>query len=890
MQLWIRLTDPLIQWNVLCRKNYLLQLRSKISTCIQLLAPMVFVLLLWILQYWVNSRLPDPIHHPPSWQVGGLGKCYPFAGPCISLAYAPTSPLADSIMTAVAQTYALSIGDYDKDHPPDIVGMKDEETLHEFISKNPNITLIAINIVGEDPFAYQLWYNDSVKPNPMLQTQLAVDNIYTMLTYPSDDNDTSLLMLMSDNEGVSQPWAEKKKKPVSFPMQLSLSSLPVPPMRVERRDVVFSLGPLFFYTALMFNIIILLNQIVAEKEKKLRMGMSMMGLGSGAYFSSWLTTSFSLGFVAILLMMASGVTCGFDLFLQVNPFILLLLFASFVLAMYPIVFALSALLNRVKTAVSVSFALFAVGFFIQMFFSGFGVYLFYSPYLSPLWRRVFYLYPPFNFGKAIADMGQHIQGSSAGPSSSSSSSSSSSTGGGTGDYFGWHSLGERISMFDGHIAATWESFFWLAVDFVLYLLLAWYLDGVFPGDGVARPLWFPFLPSYWGLSLPSCCRRASKMEIPAMATVSSSTDEDVLREQERVACGSYPQSTVLVLQNLGKIFRRFPLIRTKGDVVAVNGISFAVEEGTLFGILGHNGAGKTTTISMLTGLYQPSFGGALLDNLPLDTHMQQIRRITGVCPQFDILWEELTAREHLEIFAQIKRVPFSQQAARVDECLRMVELYDVGNQRSKTFSGGMKRRLSVAIAVVGSPRVVFLDEPTTGMDPVMRQRVWRVIQRVKEGRVVILTTHSMEECDALANRAAIFSQGQLKCIGSPLHLKNRFGLGYRLNIVVAPENIEAIQEWMEKLCPNAQLSSSHAGSLTFEMKDSDSLKQFLSHVEGNQPSDCEILDWGLSHTTLEEVFLNISKGLTATNSEAKSAGLTSPPNESAASPEAAPFF
>ncbi|GIL63848.1 hypothetical protein Vafri_17847 [Volvox africanus] len=156
----------------------------------------------------------------------------------------------------------------------------------------------------------------------------------------------------------------------------------------------------------------------------------------------------------------------------------------------------------------------------------------------------------------------------------------------------------------------------------------------------------------------------------------------------------------------------------------------------------------------------------------------------GVCPQFDILWNELNGSEHLSIYGHIKGLPRRKVASDVASLLDKVKLTYAADQRAGAYSGGMKRRLSVAIALLGDPRVVYLDEPTTGMDPISRRYVWDIIQEAKTGRAIILTTHSMEEADILGDRIAIMARGKLRCVGTSLRLKQRFGSGYTLSVSV----------------------------------------------------------------------------------------------------------
>jgi len=224
--------------------------------------------------------------------------------------------------------------------------------------------------------------------------------------------------------------------------------------------------------------------------------------------------------------------------------------------------------------------------------------------------------------------------------------------------------------------------------------------------------------------------------------------------------------------------------------VAVRSLSYGIPLGEVFGFLGINGAGKTTTLKILTGDALPTAGGARLAGYDIISQQPEVRRLLGYCPQFDALLELLTAREHLELYARIKGVPEQELHAVVQAQLQAFDLLPYANKLAGTLSGGNKRKLSVAIALIGNPPIVFLDEPSTGMDPVARRFMWGVISRVATERKqcsIILTTHSMEEVEALCTRIGIMVGGRLRCLGSAQHLRTRHGQGWVSDMrLVAP--------------------------------------------------------------------------------------------------------
>ena len=255
--------------------------------------------------------------------------------------------------------------------------------------------------------------------------------------------------------------------------------------------------------------------------------------------------------------------------------------------------------------------------------------------------------------------------------------------------------------------------------------------------------------------------------------------------------------------------------KSKNDVHAVKGIWLEAADRELLSLLGHNGAGKSTTFSMLTGVLNPTEGSAKICGYDVETEMSKIREIMGVVPQFDILWGELTAYEHMSMFSKIKGVKAEVFESSIDELLERVNLLKVKNARVANFSGGMKRRLSVAIASIGNPRIIFLDEPTTGMDPVSRRDVWTLVQKLKKDKVVILTTHAMEEADILSDRIAVVCDGKLKCVGTPLYLKNSYGDGYRITLVIDAGNEKQIIDLMNIIAPSNKLLDESGGSMVF---------------------------------------------------------------------------
>jgi daunorubicin resistance ABC transporter ATP-binding subunit len=225
---------------------------------------------------------------------------------------------------------------------------------------------------------------------------------------------------------------------------------------------------------------------------------------------------------------------------------------------------------------------------------------------------------------------------------------------------------------------------------------------------------------------------------------------------------------IVIVEDLRKTYGK--------DILAVDGISFRVHKGEIFGFLGPNGAGKSTTIKILTTLLEKSLGKATIDNLDIDADQAKVRRIIGYCSQEVGVDDDLTARENLMLQCSFHHIPKDKAKRKTEELLQKVRLTEAADRRLRTFSGGMRKRLDLASSLVSDPEVLFLDEPTTGLDPQSRQDVWEYVKQLnKHGITIFLTTQYMEEADRLADRLCIVDQGKIVAEGTPVDLKAQVG-------------------------------------------------------------------------------------------------------------------
>lgn len=346
-------------------------------------------------------------------------------------------------------------------------------------------------------------------------------------------------------------------------------------------------------------------------------------------------------------------------------------------------------------------------------------------------------------------------------------------------------------------------------------------------------------------------------------------DDDVMNERRYVHSAESEQCAVRIV-DLTKEYdvqKCFTNCRSSGapdkTLRAVDRICVTVQKGECFGLLGLNGAGKTSTFNMLTGKTAINAGEAFFGGLNVVKDRTAVRKHIGFCPQFDALNLLLTAREQLTLYARLRGLPEEEIPDVIELLIARLNLTNYANRISLTYSGGNKRKLSTAIALIGNPSVVLFDEPTTGMDPKARRFLWNKISEiVKDGRSVILTSHSMEECEVLCGRIGIMVNGRFRCLGSVQHLKNKYGSGYTLTIKLAgtsPKTTE-LDKSIKNRFPNVLLKERHYNQLRFSFPPSQTkigLSEIFEFLIQNQ-SAFQIADYSLSQTTLDEVFVSFA--------------------------------
>ncbi|GBG28748.1 ABC transporter ATP-binding protein [Hondaea fermentalgiana] len=613
--------------------------------------------------------------------------------------------------------------------------------------------------------------------------------------------------------------------------------------------------PLVFSLVYLYPVSLILEGLVRERETRVDEMLKIMGVTETLIITSWYIT-----YVVIFLLLSIIITGLCSIMLPVSAssqggsFILFLLFFFYGIAIISLCFTMSTFFTRARTASYVGVVLYFMGFFL--------FYLVTDEELDPKPLPILFI-PQVAFSLSLQSIAS-LEASTVGISATT-----------LGETAAGFTVGQGLGM--------------IIFDVFLWTLIGSYFSIVSPYRefGHRRKGYFCLTPKYWistarwAISILSCGRLGVSRPDESMSLAPLVFSPDVAENIETRASSAEMRRPRVQVRDLRKVFST-----PSGPKTAVDGLSLDMYEGEILALLGHNGAGKTTTLQILSGMLPSSGGQALIGGASIDTDMTQIRRSLGFCPQHDVLYPTLTVQEHLWFYGSIKGLSGTALKEAIKASVDHVGLTEKVHTRTKALSGGMKRKLSVAIALLGDSKVVFVDEPTSGVDPWSRRFIWQLLQDAREGRVIVLTTHFMDEADVLGDQIAIMAEGKLKCLGSSLFLKRRFGAGYVLTMVKKPEadptqdaaNVKQIRMIVTKYVPQAVLSSNVGTEVTFQLPTA-SAGKFPALFQEIDSSSLPIEQYGVSVTTLEEVFLQVARADDQKRQVGRAAALSADPEE-----------
>ncbi|KAL5708093.1 Phospholipid-transporting ATPase abca1 [Ranunculus cassubicifolius] len=870
-------------------KNWLLKIRHPWSTFSEILLPTVVMLMLMI----VRTRVDTTLHH---------SQPYIRKGMFVEVGKGDISPSFEQILESlmVKEEYLAFAPDTEETRTMlNIISLKfpllkavsrvfkDEQDLETYIRSdfygaldrvknysNPKIKgAIIFHEQGPNSFDYSIRLNHSwaFSGFPNVKTIMDVNGPYVndlelgVNTVPTLQYGFSGFLTLQQvfdsfiilvaQQGGNDIFNERSSLPLlHMPQQVSPLSLtwksfspsniriaPFPTREYtddEFQSIIKTVMAVLYLMGFLYPVSRLISYTVFEKEKKIREGLYMMGLTDEIFYLSWFIT-YSIQF-AISSAIVTVCTMG-SLFKYSDKSVVFVYFFLFGLSAIMLSFLISTFFARAKTAVAVGTLSFLGAFF-----------------------------PYYTVNDADASMILKTLASFLSPTA--------------------FALG-TVNFADyerAHVGLRWSNIWrsssgvnfllcllMMLLDTLLYCGIGLYLDKILPREnGVRYPWNFLFTRSFWRKKTISeenvgssedigddvfCNGRATSASSGFLQPAFEAISLDMKQQELDRRC--------IQVRNLHKVYNT-----RKGKFCAVNSLQLTLYENQILALLGHNGAGKSTTISMLVGLLPPTSGDALVLGKNIKMDMDEIRKGLGVCPQHDILFPELTVKEHLELFATMKGVEESDLERVVHDMVDEVGLADKVNTVVRALSGGMKRKLSLGIALIGNSKVIILDEPTSGMDPYSMRSTWQLIKKMKKGRIILLTTHSMDEADVLGDRIAIMANGSLKCCGSSLFLKHQYGVGYTLTLVKSVPSASVAADIVHRHVPSATRLSDVGTEISFRLPlaSSSSFESMFREIESCmrrrptlETTDNEyslgIESYGISVTTLEEVFLRVAR-------------------------------
>lgn len=842
------------QTSLLVWKNFVLQKRRPFGTVVEIIVPILFTIVLvgvrqiatttyntpksycstWVSSMDYNRPLQNGVSDFPS---DNPYYCSTYPNTNVfrnynALAFAPNTTDAWAVMTLVKQQFDLmssysnginlTLVGFDTDDDISTIGLSSQYNFYGGIVFNvdDNGKKGGLGISGTK-IHYTIRLPDSLPNNNGFgdgwETNLNTPVFQQLGPFNQPYTNTGFLVLQAAMDmaitvylnGNNIPNFVPRVKPFPFPAY-------------DDNGFVFgikSILPLFLIMSYLYTAINIVREIVLEKERRLKEAMRMMGLSNAVLWISWFIKNVLFLIVTIFIitiLFKVGKVFEHSDFGQIFFYLLL-----FMLSLIFYCFLVSVFFSRASVASAAGGIIFFIGYFPYFFIAG------KYDSMSSAEKAASCLLAPTCVGiganiiSIFESNGQGLTVSTAGQQPSD------------GDSF-------TMNVVYGM----------LIIDCIIYMVLAWYIEAVFPGQyGIPRKPWFFLTRTYW------CGHSGSYSKLVK--------DED---DDDNVPAGSDPADfqpdpdtrAGIQLQQLRKVYRG-----VGGTKIAVNNLNLNIYEGQVTALLGRNGAGKTTTMSMLVGMFPPSSGTAIVDGHDVVEDPAHARASMGLCPQFDILFDNLTVDEHLYFYARLKGMPANQIKPERDQFVTDLDLQPKRNALSHTLSGGQKRALSVAIAFIGGSKVVILDEPTSGMDPYKRRHTWDLILKYKQGRTILLTTHFMDEADLLGDRIAILGDGRLRCVGTPMFLKNRFGVGYHLTVVKNSScDTGAVVRLISQMIPGAKQMGDVGSELSFLLPRDQGAQfpQLFTTMEDNR-SRLGLDSYGVSVTTMEEVFLKVSDGI-----------------------------
>ncbi|XP_041978072.1 phospholipid-transporting ATPase ABCA1-like [Aricia agestis] len=863
------------KFRLLMWKNFLQQWRHPIQTVVELLLPVATMALVLLLRSQIEPTEHGMREYPPipAYSLEYSSRVlFIMNYTKISIAYSPESPVLENVIrNAVVNLAVRNLinqielpPDFelppDLEIPPDIIDNWNTTEIINIVKGLVRVTaynssedlksiyydeavirevLAAVefddNLLHSEELPGDMWYKLRFPERPRLNTFYGTggrswntDLVFPIFALPGPrfpysyegGNDPGYVneMFIALQHAISMELISQLTGENLRQFSVNIQRYPHPPYIEDNAvEALIALFPMFMMLSFTYTAVNIIRAVTVEKELQLKETMKIMGLPSWLHWTAWFCKQFIYLLIASLLLLlilkinwftTEDGFSEYSVFTNTPSTVLLFYLLLYMSCMIFFCFMISGFFSKASTAALFGGIIWFVSFIPAML----------------MWMEV--------------DMSMFVQvlcclsiNTAMALGFSLLFSQESSGGMQWGDFFFTNSVDGGRLLF-GHVIII------LIADSILYMLIALYLEKVLPGPyGAPKPWYFPFQKSYW------------------FPTVAPDVPEDTTRPDSVIKENDPTNLPIGVkMTNLTKIY---------GANTVVDNLNLNIYDNQITVLLGHNGAGKSTTISMLTGNVEVTRGTVTVAGHDITTHTSAARANLGLCPQHNVLFNELTVREHLEFFARLKGYKGKLLNEEIDNLIESLELQEKKNYQANGLSGGQKRRLCVGIALSGGARVVLLDEPTSGMDPSSRRALWELLQKIKDGRSMILTTHFMDEADFLGDRVAIMSLGRLQCVGSPYFLKRHYGIGYTLVIVKTEEFDElACTELIRKYIPATNVFEDKGRETTYKLPNEYShvFEAMLTDLESNMHT-IQFKNYGLIATTLEDVFMSVGSDI-----------------------------
>ncbi|XP_006886316.1 PREDICTED: ATP-binding cassette sub-family A member 9-like [Elephantulus edwardii] len=726
-----------------------------------------------------------------------LGRVDNFNDSDYVIAFAPTSKTIQEIMDRVASAPFLT--------GRRIVGFSDEESMNKLHS---NYSIDVVRIVFSDTFSYHLKFIFAMRIPWMKE-----HTDHSAHCFPRDGKiacESSVFWergFLAFQAAINAAIIDVTTNHSVMEELMSLTGihmkiLPFVAQGGIRTDVF-----IFFCIIPFSSFIYYISSNVCQERQYIKAVMTMMGLRDLAFWLSW--GLMYAGFIFILATLMAVIVKSYQVVVLTGFAVVFTLFLLYGLSLITLAFLMSVLIKK-------PFLTGLAMFLLTVLWGTLGFTALYR-HLPAFLEWTLCLLSPFAF---TAGMAQLIHS----------------------DY-DVNSNAHLGSSSDSHLVIA--ILFMLAFDALLYMAMALYFDKILPNEYGHRHSPLFFLKSSW---FPRTKDDHIALENDIDTDPSSNSSFEPVSPE-------FHGKEAIRIRNLKKEYKG-----KHGKVQALKGLTFDIYEGQITALLGHSGAGKTTLLNILSGMSLPTAGSSTIYDHTLSemADLESIMKLTGVCPQYNVHFDILTVKENLRLFAKIRGIQAQEADKEVRRVLLDLEMENIQDVLAQNLSGGQKRKLTFGIAILGNPQILLLDEPTAGLDPFSRHQVWNLLKERKSGHVILFSTQFMDEADILADRKVFLSGGRLKCAGSSLFLKKKWGIGYHLSLhlneMCDPESVTSL---IKHHIPDAKLTAQSEEKLVYILPLERTDKFADLYRDLDRCSNQGIEDYGVSMTTLNEVFLKL---------------------------------